>query len=160
MGLPEHIHTKMALKTARAALRLYRVGLARFPGVWFCRAAMGLLLILTGLQAAPAHAQTVTVSFDKTEYPVSEGPNRGVGIEVKLDAEPGREVTIPLTMQDGSSVTADDYQAPNTVTFGATETVKEIEFVGLEDDRIEQKETVTVSFGTPLPSGVQVGSPS
>ena len=138
-----------------------RVGLARFLGVWSCRAAMGLLLALAGLPGAPAHAQTmVTVSFDKIEYPTTEGAMIAVGIGVKLDTAPGRQVIIPLTTQHGSGATTADYQMPDSVTFGANRTYKEIEFRPQEDTIVEQDETVTVSFGTPLPAGVQVGSPS
>ena len=76
---------------------------------------------------------SVTVSFEQGSYTVAEGST--VTVKVKLDADPERTVTIPLTKagQDGAS-SADYSGVPANVVFNSPDTEKSFTFTATADD--------------------------
>ena len=102
--------------------------------------------------------RAVKVSFAAGSYAVTEGGT--VTVTVRLDAAPDRNLTIPLTATSTDGAWPGDFTFPASVTFKATETVKILTFSAVQDARQEDAETVTLSFGTPLPNGVTRGSPA
>ena len=100
----------------------------------------------------------VTVSFGAASYTVTEGST--VSVEVKLDADPERTVTIPITATLGDGAEAADYSGvPASVTFASGDTSKTITFAATDDTADDDGETVALGFGT-RPSGVTAGTPS
>ena len=101
----------------------------------------------------------VRVSFEQGSYTVPEGGTTTVRVE--LDKDPERTVRIPLvaTPQDGA--TPADYTVPQTVTFSAGETEKDIT-VTVHDDAVadDAGELVQLGFDSPLPPRVEAGSPA
>ena len=99
---------------------------------------------------------SVTVSFDQGSYTVAEGSS--VTVKVKLDADPERTVTIPLTKanQDGAS-SADYSGVPANVVFNASDTEKTFSFTATADSDNDDGESVKLGFDT-LPAGVTEGS--
>ena len=96
----------------------------------------------------------VTVKFDLGFYNVAEGG--ATTITVVLSAEPGREVTIPITVTHQGGATPADYSGvPSTVTFGSEEDSKSFRFTATSDGE-DGDESVLLGFGTPLPAGVSV----
>ena len=101
----------------------------------------------------------VTVSFEQASYAGDEGDN--VTIKVKLSADPEQTVTVPLDKTDQDGANSADYSGvPNSVTFDAGETEYEFTFSAASDNIDDDKESVKLVLGTPLPSGVTAGSPS
>ena len=100
---------------------------------------------------------SVTVSFEQGSYTVAEGST--VTVKVKLDADPERTVTIPLTKagQDGAS-SADYSGVPANVVFNASDTEKTFEFTATQDAIDDDGESVKLTFGNSLPAGVAEGS--
>ena len=103
---------------------------------------------------APAN---VYVFFGATSYTVGEGST--VSVEVKLNQDPERTVTIPITATPGDGAEAADFSVPADVTFAAGETSQTIAFAATDDTADDDDETVALGFGTP-PSGVTAGTPS
>ena len=99
---------------------------------------------------------SVTVSFEQSSYNVAEGSS--VTIKVKLDADPERVATIPLTKTNQGGATASDYSVPTSVVFNSGDTEKQITFQASSDDVDDDGESVKLGFGSSLPSGVTVGS--
>ena len=67
----------------------------------------------------------VNVSYGLAEYTAAEGGS--VTVTVKLDADPERTVTIPLTATNENGATNADYSGvPNSVTFESGETSKSV----------------------------------
>ena len=118
---------------------------------------------------------SVTVSFDQSSYTVDESndPDTGVDetnttIKVKLSADPERTVEIPVyaTVQGGASST-DDYSispaisttqaTPTLLTFNAGDTEKSFTFTATDDALNDDGESVLLSIGSPLPTGVTLG---
>ena len=97
----------------------------------------------------------VAVSFGRSAYEVDEGET--VTIEVGLDQDPERTVTIPLTTTHGGDATADDYTAPAEIVFSAGQTSLELTITAIDDQVAETDETLTLTFGT-LPEGVALGA--
>ncbi len=95
----------------------------------------------------------VTVSFGSATYAVDEGWT--VDVVVTLDVDPERTVTIPV---QASPAAAGDYAISGSVRFEAGETQKPANFATVDDTEVEDEETFTVSFGSPLPTGVSLGS--
>ena len=100
---------------------------------------------------------SVTVSFEQGSYTVAEGSS--VTVKVKLDADPERTVTIPLTKanQDGAS-SADYSGVPANVVFNASDTEKSFTFTATADDDNDDGESVKLGFDTSLPAGVSAGT--
>ena len=102
---------------------------------------------------APA---TVTVSFEQGTYTVAEGGS--VAVKVKLDEDPERTVTIPITKAGQGGATSADYSGvPTGVTFNSGDTEKTITFAAAQDDANDDGESVKLTFGA-LPTGVSAGS--
>ena len=97
----------------------------------------------------------VAVSFGRSAYSVNEGET--VTIEVGLDQDPERTVTIPLTTTHGGDATGDDYTAPAEIVFSAGQTSLELTITAIDDQVAESGETLTLAFGT-LPEGVSLGT--
>ena len=101
--------------------------------------------------------RAVQVSFGTTSATVTEGS--AVTVTVQLNAQPGRELVIPLTAWSEDGAWSGDYSLPASVTLTATQVRQTFTF-GVTDDAVDENdETVELEFWVPLPSGVTVGSP-
>ena len=99
---------------------------------------------------------SVNVSFEQASYTVAEGSS--VAVKVKLDADPERTVTIPITKNNQDGATNSDYSGvPNNVTFNSGDTERTITFSAAIDGANDDGESVKLGFGT-LPTGVSEGS--
>ena len=98
---------------------------------------------------------SVTVSFEQSSYTVAEGSS--VTIKVKLDADPERTVTIPLTKTNQGDATSADYSVPSSVVFNDGDTEKTFNFSATQDTVDDDGESVKLGFDT-LPTGVSAGS--
>ena len=100
---------------------------------------------------------SVTVSFEQDSYTVAEGST--VNIKVKLDGDPERTVTIPITKTDQNGASGVDYSGmPASVTFVAGDTEETITFSATQDTVDDDVESVKLTFGSSLPTGVTKGS--
>ena len=98
----------------------------------------------------------VTVRFTQSSYSVTEG--HSVTVKVKLSADPGRTVTIPIRKVNQGGATATDYSGvPQNMTFNSGTTEATFSFSATADTVIETSEVVRLSFGA-LPAGVQAGN--
>ncbi len=100
---------------------------------------------------------TVTAVFGAATYAATEGA--GVQVTVTLTPAFGEAVTIPLTATPQGSAAADDFTAPTTVAFGASQTTKTFTFSATADTEAETGESVLLGFDT-LPAGVVAGAQS
>ena len=99
---------------------------------------------------------SVTVSFEQASYTVDEGSS--VTVKVKLDADPERTVTIPVTTINQGGATSADYSGvPNSVTFNSADREKTFSFNAASDSVDDDGESVKLTFGT-LPTGVSAGT--
>ena len=98
----------------------------------------------------------VSVTFGQASYAVAEGNSRTV--EVELDKDPVRTVTIPITKteQDGAS-SADYSGVPANVTFNSGETEKSFTLTATSDTEDDDGESVKLGLGT-LPTDVSAGA--
>ena len=100
---------------------------------------------------------SVTASFEQSTYTVAEGDM--VKVKVKLDADPERTVTIPITTTDQGGASSADYSGvPANVTFNAGDTEVDITFSATQDQDNDDGESVKLSFGNTLPTGVSAGT--
>ena len=100
----------------------------------------------------------VTVSYAQASYTVTEKQPQPEAVRITLSAVPWREVVIPIGTTDQDGATSADYTfAPNSVTFGPTDTVKDIEFTAVRDAVADDGESVRLTFGD-LPTWVSAGS--
>ena len=100
---------------------------------------------------------SVSVSFGQDTYTVAEGSS--VTVKVKLDADPERTVTIPITATDQDGASGDDYSGvPARVTFNSGDTEVDISFSAASDNVDDDGESVKLTFGSSLPTGVTKGS--
>ena len=99
----------------------------------------------------------VKVRFAAATYNAAEGGT--VDVTVVLDADPERQVIIPIeaTEQDGAS-SADYSGVPAGVTIDAGETEESFTFSAVQDDIDDDGESVKLKFGSSLPAGVSEGS--
>ena len=98
----------------------------------------------------------LTVRFTQSSYSVTEG--HSVTVKVKLSADPGRTVTIPIRKVNQGGATATDYSGvPLNMTFNSGTTEATFSFSATADTVIETSEVVRLSFGA-LPAGVQAGN--
>ena len=102
--------------------------------------------------------KTVTVSFEAANYTAAEG-GAAATVRLRLDAAPGRAVTIPLTPSNRGATAADYSGLPTSVTFGASETVQSFTLTATDDSDDDDRESVAIGFGS-LPARVSAGSPS
>ena len=98
------------------------------------------------------------VLFGANLYRVTEGST--VNVNVRLDVDPERTVSIPITKTHINGASDSDYSGvPATVTFNAGETSKDIPFMAVDDDDVDNdNERVTLSISTTLPSKVTRGT--
>ena len=100
----------------------------------------------------------VKVSFGSSTYTVAEGAS--VTVTVGLDVDPEHTVVIPVTATNENGATNADYSGvPNSVTFESGETSKDITFSATDDSVDDDGESVQLSFGSTLPTGVTEGTP-
>ncbi len=124
-----------------------------------------------GVSAASPSETTVTIidnivdvvaEFEEITYTAAEGTM--VTIKVKLDEDPERMISIPLTVIGGggepgeTGATTDDYSGfPASVNFSPGDTEKEFRFTVDSDDVDDDLESLLIEFGT-LPTGVTAGT--
>lgn len=81
-----------------------------------------------------------------------------VEVVVSLDADPGREVVIPLSVENQGGVSDADYSGvPDGVTFMSGVTEQRFVFSATQDMFDDDGEAVVLGFGA-LPEGVTVGT--
>ena len=113
----------------------------------------------TTLHIADTDGDTaVTVSFEAANYTAAEGGATAT-VRVLLDAAPGRAVTIPLTPSLRGATAGDYAGLPESVTFGASDTVQSFTLTATDDSDDDDRESVAIGFGS-LPARVSAGSPS
>ena len=121
-------------------------------------------LPVTVTDDAPA---TVTVSFGSAAYTVAESDDSDttgvtentVEVTVTLDADPERTVVIPISKTNQGGATTADYSGVPPVTFDSGDTSKSFTFTA--DDTVDDDgESVRLSFGATLPTGVTAGTPA
>ena len=101
----------------------------------------------------------VTVMFGASDYTAAEGGQ--VEITVTLSADPERTVVIPIVKTEAGGASAADYSgAPSSVTFQSGEVSQTITFMATDDTQDDDDETVALSFGASLPTGVTAGTPN
>ena len=101
-------------------------------------------------------APAITVGFEREDYPVAEGDN--VAVRVKLNKNPERTVTIPLTTINQNGASSGDYSGvPSSVTFQSGQTVRSFTFTAARDAVEDGGESVKIGFGT-LPAKVTSGA--
>ena len=98
------------------------------------------------------------MSFGAAAYSAYEGGTAKV--TVRLSAEPGEQVTIPLTTTNQGGASDDDYTlSVSEVVFASGDTEQSFTFTAAADTVEDGGESVTLGFGT-LPAGVTAGTPS
>ena len=99
----------------------------------------------------------VRVSFEQADYTVVEGSTETV--TVTLNADPERTVIIPITTTDQDGASSSDYSGvPASVTFNAGDTEVDINFSATQDQDNDDGESVKLTFGNTLPTGVSAGT--
>ena len=126
---------------------------------------LGLGNLPTGVSAGTTNETTVSitdddvpsveVSFEQGAYTVAEGSS--VTVKVKLDADPERTVTVPITKTNQGGATASDYNVPNSVVFNSGDTEKTVSFNATDDSDNDDGESVKLGLGN-LPTGARAGT--
>ena len=111
---------------------------------------------LTSAPTATVAVAQVEVSFGAAAYGAAEG-GAAATVQVALDKDPHRRVTIPLTSTPGGGAGSTDYRAPTQVVFNAGETSKDVTVTAVDDRVDDDGESVELSFGR-LPDGVSEGA--
>ncbi len=120
-------------------------------------------MMTVDIDMAPPQRSSV-VSFGSASYKVTEG-GAGVLITVSLSPVPSQAVHIPVQVSADAGTEAGDYAVAGLkdgtvwLSFAAGSSSQSFTLTANEDDD-SADETVTLSFGTLLPSGVTVGRPS
>ena len=100
---------------------------------------------------------TVSVSFGSASYTATEGGAKA-SVIIELSADPGRDVTIPLTASPAGGAAAEDYTVPGSVTFTSGGALSQgVVLTAVSDDTAEAGESVVLGFGD-LPDGVEAGA--
>ena len=100
---------------------------------------------------------TVAVSFGAASYTATEGGD-AASVVVALDADPKRDVTIPLTATPAGGAAAEDYTLAASVSFTSGGALSQtVAVTAVSDDAEEDGESVALGFGT-LPDGVEAGA--
>ena len=109
-------------------------------------------------------ATLVTIQFGAASYTVAESDNtvtpnvmeNEVQIEVTLDKNPKRMVSIPIVTTNQDGATSADYSGvPPSITFDSGETSKTFTFAATDDTENDDGESVLLSFGSTLPYRVK-----
>ena len=103
----------------------------------------------------------VEVSFGADAYTAAEG-GAPATVTVRVNVDPEREVTIPLTAANaGGATDADHAGTPAELVFRAGEALFRTFDVTATDDAIDDGgEQVVLGIGTPLPAGVTAVEPN
>ena len=114
----------------------------------------------TTLSVTDDDIPVLDVSFGAPVYEVSEGTS--VDVDVVLSASPGREVTLDILSlgQGGAEEDVDYILSVGSVTFDTDATIATFTLSASADDVDDDDESVVLSFGDPLPSGISRVSPS
>lgn len=100
----------------------------------------------------PTPARDVTISFGLASYAVDEGGTTNV--TVRLNAAPGRPVTVLVEAVRQGGAGEDDYSGvPDEVRFEADET-ENCFTVTATDDPDDDNEAIRIEFGDLLPDGI------
>ena len=102
-------------------------------------------------------APDITVSFAADQYTATEGGTAAT-VTIRLSEKPTRPVYIPLVATGATGGTVYDYEVPAIVNFAAEETEKSFNVTAVDDEADDDGESVTLTFGEPLPAGVTGGS--
>ena len=86
----------------------------------------------------------VEVSFEQSGYSVTEGS--GVIVKVKLNADPEREVIIPIRRTNQGASDSDYRGVPTSVTFDSGDTEKSFTFTADDDADDDDGESVKLTF--------------
>ena len=112
------------------------------------------------VESAPTAVVTVTqvtVNFGAAAYTAAED-GAAATVQVTLDKAPNRILNITITATPGNDADTGDYSvSPTRAVFGASDIAKEITVTATDDNIDDDNETVTLTFGTPLPDGVSAG---
>ena len=80
-------------------------------------------------------------------------------VTVTLNADPERTVIIPITNTDQDGASSSDYSGvPASITFNAGDTEVDINFSATQDQDNDDGESVKLTFGNTLPTGVSAGN--
>ena len=104
--------------------------------------------------------QSVQVRFDASAGTVRDGVEEGGSyrLGIRLSANPGQTLTIPLKYDYLDGATAADFEdLPANLTFGANATSSGVTIRPVDDFVEDPGESLKVSFGS-LPAGVSVSS--
>ena len=78
---------------------------------------------------------------------------------VTLSEDPERTVIIPLTRANQDGASNDDYSGvPANVTFNSGDTEQRFDLSATQDDVDDDGESVKLTFGNTLPTGVSAGN--
>ena len=124
----------------------------------------------TGQAATNRAAADIEVSWASAAYAALEGhPGTTVTLVLSAAVDAGDSVTVPISAALGGGASSDDYSGvPTSVTFDSDSVLvdglpTESFTVTASDDDFHDgdgnDETLTLSFGTPLPDGVSAGTP-
>ena len=100
----------------------------------------------------------VSVSFGSSTYYASEGGN-STAIQVLLNRDPRRAVTMPLSTSRHGGASPADYAAPTSVSFSDGETSKDVVVIAIDDTVDDDGESIELRFGS-LPNGVTEAQPN
>ena len=101
----------------------------------------------------------VKVNFSHGSYNLAEGETQQV--TVTLNADPERDLVIPITKTGMGGAMDDDYSGvPENVTFNNGETSKFFTFTAFDDDVDDDDERVRLGFGTMPDERVSTGTTS
>ena len=96
---------------------------------------------------------SMTVAFGSPSYSVTEGGD--VEVTVTLSEDPERTVTVPLTATNQDGASDSDYSGiPSSVSFNSGEPEKSFTVEAAVDNLEDDGESVKLSFGSTLPTGV------
>ena len=103
-------------------------------------------------------APDITVSFGAGSYTATEG-GTGATVTVQLSVAPTRPIVIPLMATPTTAALTYDYTSvPASVRFGTNDTAHTFTVTAVDDTADEDGESLTLSFGEPLPRNVTAGS--
>ena len=104
---------------------------------------------------------TRRILFSASSYEVMEG--KTVTVLVRLidqTEDPVRSTAITLTAEPGGGATATDYSGVQEhLTIRAPLNEASFMVTAVNDDQVEQGETIVLGFQKPLPSGISAGDP-
>ena len=110
-----------------------------------------------GYVAKFRQAPDLTVSFGAGSYTATEGGTAAT-VTVQLSEAPTRPIAIPLTTTSTTATAYDYTGVPASVRFSSNETEKTFTVTAVDDTADDDNESITLSFGEPLPRNVTLGS--